>query len=1130
MSMKFLQVSFSALLFLAFLTSCGKDQGDNVAEQSSAPPADVHFELMKADATGIGFANNIKETFQNNIITNSYLYNGGGVAILDVNNDDLPDVYFTATQDANRLYLNKGNFQFEDITDKAGVAATGGMKTGVTVADVNADGFQDLYVCRTGAVAGQDRANLLFVNNGNSTFTEAAASYGLNDQSASNHANFFDYDLDGDLDVYVLNHPLAWEEVNRVRVKQLTNDGKSFTRVTKPDDEYESDKLFRNDGNGRFTNVSEQMGISNRAWGLSVTVADFNNDGYPDIYIGNDYIEPDILYINQQGKGFKDEIWGYFRHISNHTMGVDIADINNDGLIDLTALDMVAEDNQRQKELMTTMIQDRYQSLVKYGYGHQHMRNMLQLNTGAAPGSGATFSDIGQFAGVWATDWSWSPLLADFDNDGLKDLYITNGYRRDVTNLDYLNYTVDSVMRAGGLSSKNFKTIDEYLKKIPTTPLRNYMFKNKDGMSFQNVGYDWGLGDPSYSNGSAYADLDKDGDLDLVVNQLDGQALVYRNKSAERQGSNWLQVKLKGSAENPTGLGAKLRIQYGGNIQYLEMTANHGFFSSSEALLHFGLGNVTTVDKLEIRWPNGKVQVLENQAVKQRIVLNIANAKAGQWEKLPSTAPLFQVASNTGIDFRHTDDEFNDFSRERLLPHAFSNLGPNIAAGDANGDGLQDFYIGGARDQAGAVYLQQKNGSFLRSAQPAFETDKSFEDMGCLFFDADGDKDADLYVVSGGSTYETGSTNYQDRLYLNNGKGNFTSAPAGTLPTITASGSCVVAHDFDKDGDQDLFVGGLVNPGKYPTPPQTLVLQNNAGKFTEVGGQVAPGLAKVGMVNDLLWTDLDGDKNEELVVAGEWLPITVFRNNAGKIEDATAAFGFEGTNGWWNCLHAADLDKDGDMDLVGGNLGLNSRLKATPEAPIQLYADDFDKNGNLDPVMTWWWNGKEYPLPQRETMIKQMPVLKKDFVYHKAYGKTTITDLLKAFNLGAAQKLVAKTFVTTVFINNQGKFTGMALPSVAQLSTCNQIVSNDFDGDGNIDLLLVGNNFFTEVESGRYDASSGTVLLGDGKGGFMGSPNRFNGFWATKEARDMAVLKLANGKSLYIIANNNDVLQSYLGK
>ncbi|MCC6723574.1 MAG: CRTAC1 family protein, partial [Saprospiraceae bacterium] len=819
--MKSLRYFLPAIFAFVLIAACKQEQGDAADSQPSAPPSDLHFELLKAEATGIGFANTIKETFTDNIITNSYLYNGGGVAILDVNNDELPDVYFTATQGPNRLYLNKGNFQFEDITDKAGVASMGGLKTGVTVVDINGDGFQDIYVCRTGSEPGPNRTNLLYVNNGNSTFTESAGSYGLADQSASNHANFFDYDLDGDLDVYVLNHPLAWQEVNRVRLNQQAPTANGFARLTTPKDQYESDRLYRNEGNGKFTDVSQQMGINNRAWGLSVTVSDFNNDGYPDLYIGNDYIEPDMLYINQKGQGFKDEIWAYFRHISNHTMGVDIADFNNDGLIDVTSLDMVAEDNQRQKELMTTMIQDRYQSLIKYGYGNQHMRNMLQLNTGAAPGTGACFSEIGQLAGVNATDWSWSPLFADFDNDGFKDLYITNGYRRDVTNLDYLTYTVDSVMRAGGLTSKNFKTIDEYLAKIPTKPLQNYMFKNKDGLNFQNVGYDWGLGDLSYSNGSAYADFDKDGDLDLVINQIDGQALVYKNKSAERQGANWLQVKLKGSAQNPNGLGAKLRIQYGGNIQYLEMTANHGFFSVSEALLHFGLGAVQSVDKLEIRWPNGLVQKLENQPVNQRLLLKIEDAKPGKWDALPSPAPLFQAVNN-GIDFKHQDDDFNDYARERLLPHAFSNLGPNISVGDVNGDGLEDFYVGGARDQAGALYFQQSGGNFVRSNQTAFEADKLYEDMGSTFFDADNDNDLDLYVVSGGSTYDANSSNYQDRLYVNVGKGVFGKANDGVLPREGNSGSCVAANDFDKDGDQYLVGGGLVVPGRYPPAPPTM--------------------------------------------------------------------------------------------------------------------------------------------------------------------------------------------------------------------------------------------------------------------------------------------------------------------
>lgn len=1120
----------SSLFALMLLLSCGGEKDPQAGSPQQGPPADVHFELLKPESTGISFANNIKENFEENIITNSYLYNGGGVAILDVNNDDLPDVYFTATQQANRLYLNKGKFQFEDITEKAGVAAIGGTKTGVSVVDINADGFQDIYVCRSGLTPSEERTNLLFVNNGDATFTEKAKDYGLDDRSASNHANFFDFDLDGDLDVYILNHPVAWAEVNRVRVKQLTQDGSQFVRITDPLNEWESDKLFRNEGNGKFVNVSKQMGIENRAWGLSATVSDFNSDGYPDIYIGNDYIEPDILYINQKGKGFKDEVWRYFRHTGNHTMGVDIADVNNDGLVDVAALDMYAESNQRQKELMTTMVQDRYQSLVKYGYGHQQMRNVLQLNTGAAPVDGATFSEIGQLAGIWATDWSWSPLLADFDNDGLKDLYITNGYRRDVTNLDYLMYTVDSVMRIGGLSPANFKTIDEYLSKIPSKPLPNYMYKNINGIQFQNVGYDWGLGQPSFSNGSAYADLDKDGDLDLLVNQLDGNALIYRNKSAERKEANWLQVKLKGSSANPNGVGAKLRIRYGDAVQYLEATPTRGFFSSSEPLLHFGLGSANTVAKLEIRWPDGKVQMLENLPANQRLVLNSSDAKPGNWEELPVPALLFQLATSTGIDFRHQDDDFNDFTRERLLPHSFSNLGPNIANGDVNGDGLEDFYVGGARNQAGALYIQQKNSSFKRSINPAFETDNTFEDMGCIFFDADGDKDSDLYVVSGGSTYEANSTNYQDRLYINDGKGNFTKTPDGSLPNTSASGSCVVAHDYDVDGDLDVFVGGLVTPGQYPTAPQSYVLQNNGGKFSDVTTQVAPAFAKIGMVNDLAWADIDGDKTAELVVTGEWLPITVFKNKGGNLTDVTTQCGFGGSNGWWNCLHLADLDMDGDIDIVAGNLGLNARLKPTADAPIQLYAADFDKNGSLDPVMTWYQEGKEFPLPQRDVMIKQMPVLRKDYVYHRAYGQTTIKDLLNASALEAAQKLVAKTFATSIFINNQGKFTAQPLPVSAQFSVCNQIVSNDFNGDGNLDLLLIGNSYLTEVESGRYDAANGTVLLGNGKGGFTESQNRFNGFWANKEARDMVAVKLANGNTMYLVANNNDVMQAYVGK
>lgn len=1117
-----------SLMGVLLLYSCQGKQDETPSEQEPAPVMDVHFELVKSADSGIAFANNIKETFEDNILTNSYLYNGGGVAVIDVNNDGLMDLYFTATQAANRLYLNKGNFKFEDITEQAGVGAAEGVKTGVAVVDINEDGFQDLYVCRSGLQPTLLRANLLFVNNGNNTFTEKAAEYGLDDRSASNNANFFDFDNDGDLDVYVLNHPVAWNEVNRIRMKQQAN-SQELVRITTPTDEWVSDKLFRNEGNGHFTNVSKEMGINNQAWGLSVTVTDFNGDGYQDLYVGNDYVEPDFLYINQKGNGFKDEIWQYFRHTSNHTMGVDIADINNDGLVDLASLDMTAYTNQRQKELMTTMKQERYRTMVQYGYGNQQMRNMLQLNTGAAPGDGGVFSDIGQLAGVWATDWSWSPLLADFDNDGLKDLYITNGYRRDVTNLDYLNYTVDSVLRIGGLNSKNFKNIDEYLKKIPSKPLHNFMFKNKNGLVFQDESIAWGLGDLSFSNGSACSDLDGDGDLDLIINQLDGEALIYRNNSSKRKDANWLQVNLKGSKANPMGVGAKIRISYGGNMQYAEMSTTRGFFSSSEPLIHFGLGNTAKVDKLEIQWQEGKIQTLTDLAVNKRVALNIADAKKGRWEKMAQPKQLFSLAVNDGIDFKHQDDDFNDFNRDFMIPHAFSNMGPSMAAGDVNGDGLDDLFIGGGRNQAGQLYVQDNKSHFTPKPTAAFTDDKSYEDMGNVFFDADGDKDLDLYVVSGGSTYDAGSSNYQDRLYINDGKGGFMKAPAGILPTETTSGSCVIALDFDKDGDQDLVVGGLVTPGSYPTAPQTFLLQNNGGKFTDVCAQHAPALAKIGMVNDFAWADLDGDKSEELIVVGEWLAVTVFKSKDGKLEEATDHFGLAGTNGWWNCILAADVDMDGDMDLIGGNLGMNSRLKASPKAPISLYAADFDKNGSLDPIMAWYNGGQQYPLAQKEVMIKQLPGLKKNYVYHKDYGMATMEKIFGKATLDAAQKFEAKTFATTYFENQNGKFVAHELPTIAQLSTCNHIEAGDFNADGKTDLLLVGNSYLSEVESGRYDASDGALLLGDGKGNFTEMSNRQSGFWAEKEARDLAAVRLANGKKLYLVANNNDKVQGYIG-
>jgi hypothetical protein len=1107
---------FLILIFGLLVAQCGQKSNDSGSVVTQAPK-DALFERVDASATGVDFENNLSETFENNVMVNSYLYNGGGVGVIDFNNDGLQDLFFVSTQGSCKLYQNLGNFKFKDVTERAGVQAAEGDKTGVTIVDINADGWQDIYVCRTGKVANEARRNLLFINNHDGTFLERGKAYGLADIAASNHANFFDADGDGDLDCYVLNYPVNFQSVNDARMKDQ-GDG-TLVRVTAPETEMESDHLYQNNGNGTFTDISKKAGIDNRAFGLSVTASDLNNDGYEDLMIGNDYIEPDFVYINNPGQPgtFTDHYRDYFRHSSNHTMGVDIADINNDGYPDIVALDMLAEDYSRQKELMSTMVLDRYSTLAKYGYGYQQMRNVLQLNNGKG-----SFSEIGCLAGIFQTDWSWAPLLQDFDNDGYKDLFITNGYRRDVSNLDYLNFTSDSIQRTGGVSKARFKQMTDYLDLIPTTPLQHYCFRNKGDLTFENVSTNWGFVERSFSNGAVYVDLDNDGDMDLVMNNIDHPAYIYRNRAVESgKSGSWLQIKPIGSDKNPFATGAKARVVVGNQSYYEELTPTRGFLSSVEPIFHFGLGQAQSIDRIEIEFPGHQLVVMEHVAPNKRYTVKYADAKPGKIDVPAPAGQSFQEV--TAPDFVHREDDVQDFNRERLLPWKMSAPGPYLAVGDVNGDNLDDFYVGNGAGSAATLFIQKANGTFQPASVATWEADKAYEDTGAVFFDADGDGDQDLLVCSGGNSFNAGDAHYQPRLYLNDGKGNFTKAP-DALPNINTSSSAVSIYDFDHDGDPDIIIGGWCTPLAYPAAPNSYILQNNKGVFQDVTEGYAPQFRKIGMVRAILWADLDGDKQDEMIVTGEWMPIQVFSRRNGKYELVTDKFGFGNTEGFWRSLAAVDIDGDGDLDLVAGNLGLNTRYRATPEAPLRMYAKDFDNNGSMDPIMTQMEKGKEVPVALHDILLKQIPMLKKKFVRYAPYAHTTIQDLFPEKDLQSALQLKSNCLASSVFINNGGSFVRKNLPNEAQVSPVNAIQILEGPNPG---LLLSGNDYGQQVETGRIDAGNGLLIRNDGKGNLQSVTPLASGFWAGKEARDMKFLRGPGGKKWLIVANNNDRLQMY---
>jgi hypothetical protein len=1101
--------SISLLLLTALLYTC--------QNKNQEPPL---FEQMPSSRTNIDFANTITTNDTLNALTFDYIYNGGGVAVGDINNDGLPDIYFTGNHVSGKLYLNKGNLEFEDITAKAHVA-TSRWTTGVSMVDINADGLLDIYIC----AAGKDTltsSNLLFINNGNHTFTEKAHEYGLADTGYSTQAAFLDYDKDGDLDMYLLTN--GYESFNRNVTRPRLLKGEAVS----------TDRLYRNNGNGTFNNVSREAGILVEGYGLGVAVSDVNKDGWPDIYVANDFITNDILWINNGDGTFTDRAAKAMKHQSHNGMGTDVADFNNDGLVDIVVLDMLPEDNLRQKTMFPNINHDRFELNLQYGYIPQYVRNTLQLNNG-----NGTFSEIGQLAGIHNTDWSWSSLFADYDNDGYKDLFITNGYRKDVTDLDFITYSRENSMF--GTDETNRKENARELEKLKGAHVHNYIFRNNGDLTFADKSFQWGLSEPTYSNGAAYADLDNDGDLDLVINNIDQVASLYRNNADKHIKNNYLQVLLNGDSLNRSGIGTKISLFQKGQLQYQECSPYRGYKSAVHTPLHFGLGKQAAIDSIEVIWPDGKYQLLTTLQANQRLTISYADAGPVPARKeQPAVTVLTEVPHTNGISYKHRESGFVDFKIQPLLPHRFSQNGPGIAVGDIDGNGLDDFYISGASYQPGMLFYQKSKGTFESKEMGP----KKEEDMGSLFFDADNDGDLDLYVVSGGSEFGSNAVSYQDRLYKNDGKGNFTLDTAA-LPQIQASGSCVTAADFDKDGDLDLFVGGRVIPGNYPLPAQSYILQNNNGVFKDVTANVGKELEKAGLVTSALWTDFDQDGQTDLIVAGEWMPVSFFRNingklipwnaDEGKAIASSAQLATQSANrsiahsyGWWNSLAAGDFDNDGDTDYVAGNLGLNSKYKASPQEPVCVYAKDYDQNGSLDPVLCYYIMGQNYPTHPRDAMIDQMNAMRGRFTRYETYGKADLSKVFTKEELADAYVVRSENFESSYIENlGNGKFTIKPLPVQAQFAPVFGMLTADLNQDGYLDLLLAGNSYAAEIQTGWYDASIGLYLKGDGKGHFTAENVTKSGFFVNSDAKSLAQLTANDGSSLILVGCNNDSLKVF---
>ncbi|KAA5541592.1 VCBS repeat-containing protein [Adhaeribacter rhizoryzae] len=1115
---------FSGLLLIlvGLASACSGKKATNAAEKPL-------FVLTDSTQTNINFVNKLKPTEKLNILDYLYFYNGAGVAAGDVNNDGLVDLFFVSNQGKNKLYLNKGQMQFQDISEIAGVQGFADWKTGVTMADVNGDGLLDIYVCAVGNFRGLEGSNELYINNGlgpdgNISFTEKAADYGLDFTGFATQAAFFDYDRDGDLDVYLLNHAVhTSRSYDRVSTRHLQNN--------EAGDYLLENQMITAKGQApkgtvvKFKDVSKQAKIYQAAmgYGLGIAISDLNNDGWDDIYVSNDFHEDDYYYLNNGNGTFTESVKEHFRHLSRFSMGNDAADMNNDGYPDIMTLDMYPEDETIEKASLGEDPFDIYQYKLAYGYFNQYSRNCLQLNVG-----GQKFSDIGLMAGVAATDWSWAPLLADYDNDGIKDIFISNGIAHRPNNLDYVKFAADDSLRYAMETSNHLD--NKAIGMMPEGKVHNYLYRGTSNLKFQDKSEAWGFKEANISNGAAYADLDNDGDLDLITNNINEAAGIYRNNSNQLTKNNYLKIKLVGDNLNKFGLGAKVYLKSKGQLQTQQLHPTRGFLSSVEPTLTFGLGKLTSVDTLIVIWGNQKAEVKANVKVNSTLILKQVDAQAeGQTfyaQLFPKTQPLFTEATQTfAVNYKHAENNYLDYYRESLMPFQVSTEGPKLAVGDVNNDGLEDFYVGGAKWQAGALFVQSTNGKFTSTNQSLFQTDSTYEDVDAVFFDADNDKDLDLYVVSGGNEFYDKMPELFDRLYLNDGKGNFSRSQ--NLPAMYDNKSCVRPADFDKDGDLDLFVGGRVLGYQYGMSPKSYLLLNDGqGRFTDATAKIAPALQKAGMVTDGQWADYDQDGDLDLVVVGDWMPVQVYENQKGKfiLNNAT---GLAAATGFWQVIKTADFDKDGDLDFVVGNLGTNTKLRKQEKGALKLYLKDIDGNQTLDHLLAYQIDQNWYPVASKDELGKQMPLVNKKFTNYRDFAGKTIDQIFDKDQLAAAKVLEVNTF-ESVYLENLGnkKFKLYALPREAQVSKIFALHLTDMNNDGNLDILMGGNFYGVSPYQGRYDASYGLLLQGNGHGKFKAILPTQGGLVLEGQVRDIKPLQTSNGE-LLLVARNDLPLQIF---